>query len=108
MFTAVAFNEDDAPRARRHLHRGDVNRAKRCSLVLEHWGSRIKWSLLRLFLMGFFAGPITALVHVWLSTAVTKKMQLTQKMTLGFGAYFETYLYLLGGGSNLKRQSKSK
>lgn len=49
------------------------------------------------FLVAFFAGPSTAVVHVWLSQDVRRKMFWTQRLTLGLDAYFEAYRYLLKG-----------
>ena len=49
------------------------------------------------FAIAFFAGPWTALLHVWLSPRIEHKMALTRKLCLGFDAYFAAYRYLLKG-----------
>ena len=49
------------------------------------------------FLIAFFAGPWTAVLHVWLSPSVKHKFGLTRKLCVGFDAYFAAYRYLLKG-----------
>ena len=51
-----------------------------------------------IFLLAFFAGPSTALLHVWLCPGVKGKMRWTHNLTIGFDAYFQAYRYLLKNG----------
>ncbi len=55
-----------------------------------------RWCMV-IFLLAFFAGPLTALFHVWVFPHVNRRMRRTLRLTIGFNAYFAAYEYLLGG-----------